>query len=53
MVTHSNLFFLTFVADGDENEENLCGWPLGAHHTGGCQKLLRTVRSGKFPSISI
>lgn len=35
-------------ADGDENEENIRGWPICSHNAGGCQELLRTIRTGKL-----
>lgn len=45
------LFFNRFVfssADGDENEENICGRFVRSHNAGRCQELLRTIRTGKW-----
>lgn len=53
LLTRFSLSFLLSLADGDENKENLCGRPLGPHHAGGCQKLLRTVWSGEYNPFSL
>lgn len=40
-------FFFVCFTDGDENEENIRGRLVRSNNAGGCQELLRTVRTGK------
>lgn len=44
------IFFISLFlhTDGDENEEDIRGWFIGTYHTGGREKLLRTIWTGKY-----
>lgn len=47
--------FLCFLVDGDKDKEDIRRGIIGADDAGGRQKLLRTIRSGKYkyPKIYI
>jgi len=45
------LFFLCFLIDGDKDKEDIRRGIIGADDAGGRQKLLRTIRSGKYKNL--
>lgn len=48
-----SLLFLGFLIDGDKDKEDICRGIIGADDAGGRQKLLRTIRSGKYRYLKI
>jgi hypothetical protein len=40
---------IILIADGNPNEEDICGWALGTDDARRRQELLRAVRAGEYP----
>jgi hypothetical protein len=48
MLVTWGLSSVILVADGNPDEEDICGWALGTDDTRRRQELLRAVRAGEY-----
>jgi len=48
---HFKFPFFVYFIDGDKDKEDLRRGIIGANDAGGRQKLLRTIRSGKYKNL--